>query len=66
MSATTWGFYVFTDVFLVAAILYDIVTRRRVERAYLWGTLLIVMGQALRTPVGETTAWHSAARLLIG
>jgi hypothetical protein len=66
VSATTWGHYVFTDVFIVAAILYDLVVRRRVERAYLWGGLLIVIGQALRTPLGETNAWHVVARALIG
>jgi hypothetical protein len=27
---------------------------------------LIVIGQALRTPVGETNAWHVVARVLIG
>jgi len=66
VSATTWGFYVFTDLFLVAAILYDIVTRRRVEKAYAWGMLVIVIGQLLRTPLGETMAWHAFARALIG
>ena len=62
VSATTWGHYVFTDLFIVAAIGYDLLTRRRVDRAYLWGGLLIVIGQVLRTPIGETTAWHSASR----
>jgi hypothetical protein len=66
VSATTWSHYAFTDLFIAAAILYDVVARRRIERAYLWGGLLIVIGQALRTPVGETNAWHVVARALIG
>ena len=61
VSATAWGHYVVTDLFIVAAILYDVVTRRRVEKAYVWGALVIVIGQLLRTPVGETTAWHGGA-----
>ena len=36
--------YVLVDLFIVAAILYDLATRRRVDPAYVWGGALVVGG----------------------
>ncbi len=58
--------YVLVDLFIVAGILYDLATRRRVDPAYLWGGALVVGGQVLREIVGPTAAWHAIARALIG
>ncbi|HLG57727.1 MAG TPA: hypothetical protein VI485_20455 [Vicinamibacterales bacterium] len=58
--------YILVDLFIVAGILYDLVSRRRVAPAYLWGGLLIVAGQWLRDVVGQTEAWHAFARTLLG
>jgi hypothetical protein len=58
--------YVIVDLFIASGILYDLVTRRRVDPAYVWGGALIVGGQALRAIVGPTAAWHAIARTLIG
>lgn len=66
LRTSTWTFMVATDVLLIAAILYDVASRRRVHPAYVWGGLLIVVVQALRIPVGATDAWQTFARALIG
>ena len=66
LRASSWNYLPTTDVFLAAAILYDVVTRRTVHQAYIWGGLLLVIEQALRIPIGETAAWQSIARILIG
>lgn len=58
-------YYGLTDAFILAAILYDLVTRGRVAGAYLWGGMLIVSCQALRDPVGSTAAWQAFARVVL-
>jgi uncharacterized membrane protein YfcA len=65
LRTSTWAFMPTTDIFLIAAILYDLASRRRVHPAYVWAGLVIVIGQALRIPVGETAAWQAFARALI-
>jgi hypothetical protein len=66
LQTSSWALYVATDLFIVAAVLYDLATRGGVHRAYLWGGAVIVAGQALRTPLGQTDAWLAVARVLIG
>jgi hypothetical protein len=58
--------YVLVDLFIVAGILYDLATRRRVDPAYVWGGAVVVAGQMLRDPVGRSAAWNAIARALIG
>jgi hypothetical protein len=65
VATSAWAFYVLTDVFILAAVLYDLASRRRVHPVYLWGGLLIVAGQSLRTVVGQTEAWHAIAREIL-
>jgi thiosulfate reductase cytochrome b subunit len=52
--------------FLLAGPVYDLVTRRRVHSAYLWGVLLAL---ATIPPVvaqlSGTAAWHSIASWLL-
>jgi hypothetical protein len=60
------GVFVLVDLFVAVAILYDVVSRRRVHPAYLWGGAIIVAGQTLRDPIGHLAAWHAVARALIG
>jgi hypothetical protein len=66
LRTSTWTFMAVTDVLVIAAILYDVASRKRVHPAYVWGGLLIVVVQALRIPVGETDVWKSIALALIG
>ena len=66
IATTWWAYYALADVFVAFAIGYDIVARRRVHPAYIWGGLLIVGAQGVRELVGPTAAWHTFARALIG
>ena len=65
LVATPLGYYGITDAFIVAAILYDVASRRRVSPVYVWGGLAIVAGQWLREVLGATAAWHSVARFVL-
>lgn len=66
VSASAWGYYALTDLFIVAAITYDLASRRRVMGAYVWGGLLVVSAQLVRELVGPTAVWHAFARRVIG
>ena len=54
-------FFGLTDLFIVACIVYDLATRRRVHPATLWGGLLIVASQPLRLMISGTPAWLAFA-----
>ena len=66
LRTSSWMFMPMTDVLVIAAILYDVASRRRIHPAYVWGGLLIVVEQALRIPVGETEAWKTIALAIVG
>jgi hypothetical protein len=66
LRTSTWSYLPATDVFLLSAILYDVVSRRRVHQAYVWGGLVLIIEQALRIPVGETAVWQAIAAAIIG
>jgi hypothetical protein len=66
LRTSSWAFMPVTDILVVAAILYDVVSRRTVHPAYIWGGLLLVVEQALRIPIGATAAWQSIASAIIG
>ena len=66
MSTSPWAYFLVADVFVAIAVAYDLASRRRVHPAYMWGGLLMLVGQFSRDVVGHTAAWHSFARLLIG
>src|SRR5581483_8343595 len=66
MSTLPWLYVLVTDVFVVIAIVYDLAWRRRVHPAYVWGGMLMLVGQFSRDVIGQTAAWHWFARLLIG
>ncbi|HEX5438389.1 MAG TPA: hypothetical protein VFW98_14640 [Gemmatimonadaceae bacterium] len=60
--------YVFcvTTALLLAGVLYDAVSRRRVHPAYVWGGLIILASTPLRLTIGGTHAWLVIASLLTG
>jgi hypothetical protein len=66
VQTSSWAYYGIADLFIAAAIVYDLASRRRVHPAYLWGALLIVVSQTLRDVVGRTEAWHAVARTILG
>ena len=59
-------FFGLTDLFVVAAMIYDRVTYGRVNRALLWGGAFLVASQGLRVVVGGTEAWMAFAHWATG
>ena len=55
------AFFGLTDVFVVAVLLYDLITLKRIHRATALAALFIVASQPLRLMVGGTHAWLSFA-----
>jgi hypothetical protein len=64
MQAGPPAFFGLTDLFIVACLLYDLVTLKRIHRATALGGLLIVVSQPLRLIVGGTHAWLAFATWL--
>ena len=52
------------DAFLVAIVVRDLITLRRVHPATLWGGLLLLVSQPLRFLVSGTPAWMAFAKWL--
>ena len=57
-------FFGLADLFIVAMLVYDLSTRRRVHPATIWGGLLIVASQPLRLMISGTPAWLTFASWL--
>ena len=55
------GFFGLTDLFIVAMLVYDFATRRKVHPATIWGGLVIVASQPLRLMISGTPAWLAFA-----
>jgi hypothetical protein len=66
MQTSSWAYYGFADLFIAAAIVYDVLSRRRIHPAYIWGSLVIVVSQYLRDVIGQTQTWHNIARMILG
>jgi hypothetical protein len=49
---------------LVVAVAYDLVSRRRVHRVYLWGGALMVASVPLRLMIADTGSWRAFAQML--
>lgn len=60
------GVFAMADVFIVAVVVYDLVTRGRVHPATAWGGLAIVASQPLRLALSGTGAWLGLAAWLTG
>jgi hypothetical protein len=58
--------FALADIFIVACVAYDVVSRGRIHRATAWGGLIVIAAQPLRLVVGRTEAWHSVAVWLTG
>ena len=54
-------FFGLSDLFIVAMLVYDVVTRGKVHPATIWGGLAIVASQPLRLMISGTPAWLAFA-----
>lgn len=57
-------FYAGTDLFLLALVIYDIVTLRRLHPATIWGGLFLIATQVLRMALMGSGSWLSLATWL--
>ena len=55
------AFFGLSDLFIVAMVVYDLATRRKVHPATLWGGLALVASQPLRLMISGTPAWLAFA-----
>ncbi len=60
------GFFGVTDLFIVALIAYDLIARKRVHAATIWGGLFLVLSQPIRLAVGGSASWTAFATWLVG
>jgi hypothetical protein len=51
-------------LFVVAAAIYDFVSRGKVHKVYLWGGALIAVSVPVRLAISSTRAWRAFAQLL--
>jgi len=61
MKAGPPAFFGVADLFIVALLVYDLATRRRVHPATIWGGLLILASQPVRLMIAGTPAWLAFA-----
>jgi len=57
--------FLVADMFILAAALYDLASKRRVHPATIWSGVILIGSQALRMAIGGTQAWHDFAASLI-
>jgi hypothetical protein len=56
----------FGDLLVLTCMGYDLLTRRRVHPAFLWGGVFLMAVQHLRLTIGGTNAWLTFAGWLVG
>jgi hypothetical protein len=49
---------------VLLAILYDVVSLRRIHRTTMWAAPLVFAAGALAVPIGMTPAWNAFATML--
>jgi hypothetical protein len=54
-------FFGLADLFILAILAYDLMTRRKVHPATIWGGLLVIASQPLRLMIAGTPAWTAFA-----
>ena len=52
--------------FMLAGVVYDLVTRRRVHPVYIWGGSALVLSVPLRLVLASTAAWQTFAAAIVG
>jgi hypothetical protein len=54
-------FFGLTDLFIIAMLVYDFSTRRKIHPATIWGGLLVVLSQPLRLMISGSPTWLAFA-----
>ena len=57
-------FYYLGYSLVFVAVIYDLVSGRRVHKAYLWGGALLYASVPLRLAIANTGLWHAFAQAL--
>lgn len=52
--------------FLLAIMVYDLATQRKVLKSTLWASLFLIVIHLIRVPIGFTPAWHAFATMMLG
>jgi hypothetical protein len=52
--------------FLLALVVYDLISQRRVLRSTIWASLLLMAVHLTRVPIGKSGVWHAFATLMLG
>ena len=65
-SSGPLGFFGVTDLFLVALVIWDFATRRRLHPVTLWGGLLLIVSMPLRRWLSGTDYWLRFAEWAVG
>jgi hypothetical protein len=58
------GFFGLGFLFLIAAVIYDFISRGRVHKAYIWGGTLLVLSVPLRLMISGTETWRAFAEFV--
>lgn len=58
------AFYGLAFIFLLIAVIYDVVSRRRMHATYIWGGALLVVSVPVRLMVSGTETWRGMAAFL--
>jgi hypothetical protein len=58
-------FFGLSFIFVASGVLYDLFSRRRVHKVYIWGGSLLVLSVPLRLVISGTEAWRSFAEFLV-
>jgi hypothetical protein len=53
-------------LFVIAAMIFDWISRRRVNSIYIWGGILIFLSGPVRSGIGHSAAWRAFAEFLVG
>lgn len=64
LSLGPLGFFGLTFLFVVAGGIYDVLSRRRLHKVYVWGGALMALSIPLRLIVSGSGAWHTFAEWL--
>jgi hypothetical protein len=60
------GFFGIQDLYVIAGPIYDLISRRKINSAYIWGGLLVIASQPIRLLISTTPVWLAFAGWLHG